>query len=121
MCMILISEIEKRQNIGYKVMDRDQYTGILSTPFRDTYMTMDRIYIANGIKTQGIYIFLNKIVAKKFLEILIRIRGKDTLIVKVELGNKIWKGDADKGFIGFGDEGYHFYTTDSVKILSIEE
>ena len=120
MCMILIGEIEKKQNTGYKVIDKDKKTGVITTPFQDRNMKMDKTFIADGIEERGIYIFLNKIVAKKFLDTIPMIGGRDTLVAKVELGNKIWKGWADTGFIGFGDYGYHFYTTDSVKIVSLE-
>lgn len=121
MCMVLIGLLEKSPDIGWKIMDRNQETGVLTTPYMDHEMVMDRTYLAKGTDRFGIYVFLNKIVAKKFLEEISRIRGRDTLLAKVELGKNVWKGKGDPYFFSeFGKHAYHFYSTNSVKIVSLE-
>lgn len=117
MCMATIGLIEKRQDTGWKIIDKDKRTGILTTPYRIKEMEIGKSYFANGIEDCGIYIFLNKSIAKEFLKKVWKLKNKDTLLAKVELGNNIWKGESNSG----SGWNYHFYTTDSIKILSLEE
>ena len=119
--MVFISKIERPPDIGWKIMDRDKTTGVLTTPYLDQEMMIGRIYIAKGTENHGIYVFLNKIVAKKFLDDISEITNKQTLIAKVELGKNVWKGKADPYYFSeFRKHAYHFYSTNSVRIVSIE-
>ena len=121
MCMVFISKIENPPDVGWKIIDRDKTTGILTTPYLDQEMVIDRIYIAKGTENHGIYVFLNKIVAKKFLEDISEITSKQTLLAKVELGKNVWKGKADPYYFSeFGKYAYHFFTTNAVRIVSLE-
>ena len=121
MCMTWAYKIERKQETGWKILDRDKHTKTLTTPYQDKRVELNEFLVADGVKSHGIYIFLNKFVALKFLDYIPRIIGRDTLLARVELGENIWKGVADTSCPGFGSDGFHFYTTDSVKILSLED
>ena len=119
--MIFINKIERHPDTGWKILDRDMITGILTTPYLDQEMVIGRTYIATGTENHGIYVFLNKIVAKKFLEDIAEITSKQTLLAKVELGKNVWKGKADPYYFSeFGKYAYHFFTTNAVRIVSLE-
>jgi len=119
MCMKYISEIEKKQEIGWKVVDVYGNENIIRTPFEKTTLVIDEQYLANGRYSEGIYIFLNKIFAKRYLiENICSIRKRKRALLKVKLGTHIWKGLSDS--VIWKKQNNHFYTTDSIIPLETE-
>lgn len=123
--MIYISEIEKKQKIGWKIIERSGVNWY-ETPWMSLAIERGGHYNARGIEEEGIYVFLNKIYAKKFLNWLItefkcfQIH-KQFVLAEVELGAHIWKGkvNPEDGFNGKTNE--HFFTTDRIRVLQIED
>lgn len=126
MCMVFISGIEKKQEIGWKIIEKNQPSTEYgySTPYQGTKIELGETYIADKIEEKGIYIFLNKIYAKKFLEYMKLIhKGGVFLLAKVELGDRIWKGFAFDSFDSFvvRTDFKYFFSTDRIKVLDIEK
>ena len=119
MCMQYVSEIEKNQENGWKVVDIDENGNTIKTPFKKIELVINEQYLANGRHSKGIYVFLNKSFAKKYMIENVRLLHQiKRALLKVRLGNHIWKGLSDS--FTWRRRNNHFYTTDSITPLEIE-
>ena len=121
MCMKFISEItERKPKFGWKVIEK--YCDAFKTPYQGMTIEKGKTYHTEHKKERGIYIFLNRYDAIQFKKwIGVRYERVRFQIAYVRLGNRVWKGNVD-GHDGFTDlKLEHFYTTDMIKVLDIEE
>ena len=127
MCMKLECELEKKPIIGWKAIESNNFNGGYVTPY--VYMPIEigcRYESHRWDPEENIYVFLNKIYAKKFLNWMEKTFGdyfEDTEnfhLAKVKLGDHVWKGKVNPkdGFNGKTNE--YFFTTDSIEVLEIE-
>lgn len=129
MCMIFECEMEKKPIIGWKVVEtnslrrEEEY----ATPYVYMPIKIGHQYESNKLDpAENIYVFLNKIYAKKFLKWMAKTFGESFCgldnfhLAKIKLGDHIWKGKVDPSD-GFEDlEIEYFFTTDSIEVLEIE-
>lgn len=120
MCMIFQSKIEKKPKLGWKVIEK--YCDAFKTPYQGMTIEKGKTYHTEHIKDKGIYIFLNKNDAIKFKKWIGLRHGISRFkLARVILGNHIWKGAVDPhdGFTNLKIE--HFYTTNAIEVLNIED
>ena len=127
MCMKLVCELEKKPTTGWKVVESGGKGYI--TPY--VYMPIEvglRYESQKWDPEENIYVFLNKIYAKKFLRWMEMAFGDGSLnlsnsfhLAKVKLGDHVWKGRVsvadDYPELGIK----YFFTTDSIEVLQIEQ
>lgn len=119
MCMIFECDIEKKQEIGWKVIEK--FNDFYKTPYQGERIEKGKTYFASNNKEEGIYIFLKKEEAEEFKRWSCEIFGSFFLIAKVRLGNHIWKGKINPNDSFNGLELEFFYSTDKIEVLDIEE
>ena len=124
MCMELECELEKKPTIGWKVVESDTF-GEHVTPYMYMPIKVGQRQESNKWDPEeNIYIFLNKIYAKKFLRWMETVFGNEFELTfhlaKVKLGDHVWKGKVGSAddFDELGIE--YFFTTDSIEVLEIE-
>ena len=121
MCMKYICEIEKKQYVGWKVIDIEEKRNRITTPYEHVELAIGKLYLAKGKKEKGIYIFLNKIFAKNFLiNHVTKIRKRKRGLLKVKIGKYVWKGESIQDNSEWKNQNNHFYTTERITPLEIE-
>lgn len=121
MCMIDVEEVKtKKPKFGWKVIEK--YFDGFHTPYEGMKIAKGKTYHTEYKEHKGFYIFLDKSDAIRFKNWLaFRHEIYRFNLARVRLGNHIWKGDIDShdGFTDLKIE--HFYTTDMIEVLDIEE
>lgn len=125
MCMKLECEIEEKPTIGWKIVETSMHGYV--TPYIYMPIEIGQKYESDRYDPEeNIYVFLNKIYAKKFLNWMAKTFGdyfdnsENFHLAKVRLGDHVWKGkiESEDGFNDLGIE--YFFTTDSIEVLDIE-
>ena len=125
MCMDFEHELKEKPNIGWKVVESNGYGYV--TPYIYMPIEIGRKYDSNKWDPEeNIYVFLNKIYAKKFRGWMATMFGNDFdesnsfHLAKVKLGNHVWRGRVsvsdDSPTLGIK----YFFTTDSIEVLDVE-
>jgi len=114
MCMKPVSEVEKKQEIGWKIVKRNSERYV--TPYVFMQIEVDKTYHAKYKKVKGIYIFLDEGDARKYKEWMenqyIHLIFS---IARVRLGNHIWKVKSVSQY-----DTKYFYTTNAIEVLDIK-
>ena len=116
--MKYIGRMEKKQEIGWKVIEKNGMS--YKTPYQGVETEDGGMYYTKREKEEGIYIFLNETNAKKFKKwIEVRYGSFNFSIAQVRLGNHIWQEEVDShdGFTNLDIE--YFYTTNAIEVLNI--
>lgn len=121
MCMKDVLEVKTRKpKFGWKLIEK--YFDGFKTPYQGMDIEKGKTYHTEYEKEKGIYVFLKKGDAVKFKNWVGRKHGRYRFnLAHVRLGNYIWKGtiDSHDGFTNLKVE--HFYTTNAIEVLDIEE